>query len=151
MSAERPYCLPGCDRLDGHDGRDPGACMQGGAPLHECILPRLPGCNRLDEHECGPLCDGRMIELVPVKILSWARQEADWAALGACSRQPSWAAGFGTPCSICHHAWYLHLGCDFCVACRTDIMGRELMSRQVLPGPAGEILRGPAHDGPATA
>ncbi len=28
-----PYCLPGCDRLDGHDGRDPGACMGGGAVL----------------------------------------------------------------------------------------------------------------------
>ena len=26
----RPYCLPGCDRLDGHDGRDPGACMRDG-------------------------------------------------------------------------------------------------------------------------
>lgn len=23
----RPHCLPGCNRLDGHDGRDPGACM----------------------------------------------------------------------------------------------------------------------------
>ena len=23
----RPHCLPGCDRLDGHDGRDDGACM----------------------------------------------------------------------------------------------------------------------------
>lgn len=29
----RPHCLPGCDRLDGHDGRDPGACMSGGIPL----------------------------------------------------------------------------------------------------------------------
>jgi hypothetical protein len=24
---ERPHCLPGCKRIDGHDGRDPGACM----------------------------------------------------------------------------------------------------------------------------
>lgn len=24
---ERPWCLPGCNRLDGHDGRDAGACM----------------------------------------------------------------------------------------------------------------------------
>lgn len=29
----RPYCLPGCDRLDGHDGRDPGACMRDGTVL----------------------------------------------------------------------------------------------------------------------
>jgi len=21
------HCLPGCERIDGHDGRDPGACM----------------------------------------------------------------------------------------------------------------------------
>ena len=30
---ERPYCLPGCDRLDGHDGRDAGACMRDGEVL----------------------------------------------------------------------------------------------------------------------
>lgn len=30
----RPYCLPGCNRLDGHDGRDAGACMgEGGEVL----------------------------------------------------------------------------------------------------------------------
>ncbi len=29
----RPHCLPGCGRLDGHDGRDPGACMKDGAVL----------------------------------------------------------------------------------------------------------------------
>ena len=30
------HCLPGCDRLDGHDGRDPGACMANGlGPLRE--------------------------------------------------------------------------------------------------------------------
>lgn len=29
----RPYCLPGCDRLDGHDGRDAGACMTAGEVL----------------------------------------------------------------------------------------------------------------------
>jgi hypothetical protein len=29
----RPHCLPGCGRLDGHDGRDPGACMKDGAEL----------------------------------------------------------------------------------------------------------------------
>ena len=29
----RPHCLPGCDRLDGHDGRDAGACMAGGTVL----------------------------------------------------------------------------------------------------------------------
>ena len=26
----RAWCLPGCDRLDGHDGRDTGACMKNG-------------------------------------------------------------------------------------------------------------------------
>lgn len=31
--AVRPWCLPECDRLDGHDGRDPGACMKGAAEL----------------------------------------------------------------------------------------------------------------------
>ena len=39
----RPHCLPGCDRLDGHDGRDPGACMSGGIPLdtpkHDHVRP----------------------------------------------------------------------------------------------------------------
>jgi len=29
----RPHCLPGCNRLDGHDGRDPGACMGEGGVL----------------------------------------------------------------------------------------------------------------------
>ena len=31
--AGRSYCLPGCDRLDGHDRRDPGACMRAGTVL----------------------------------------------------------------------------------------------------------------------
>lgn len=30
---DRPCCLPGCDRLDGHDGRDAGACMKDGEVL----------------------------------------------------------------------------------------------------------------------
>lgn len=30
---ERPYCLPGCDRFDGHDGRDAGACMGPGGEV----------------------------------------------------------------------------------------------------------------------
>ena len=30
---EARHCLPGCDRLDGHDGRDPGACMRAGAAI----------------------------------------------------------------------------------------------------------------------
>ena len=29
----RPHCLPGCDRLDGHDGRDDGACMGPGGVI----------------------------------------------------------------------------------------------------------------------
>ena len=29
----RLYCLPGCERIDGHDGRDAGACMAGGTVL----------------------------------------------------------------------------------------------------------------------
>jgi hypothetical protein len=29
----RPHCLPGCDRHDGHDGRDLGACMHGGKAM----------------------------------------------------------------------------------------------------------------------
>lgn len=30
----RPYCLPGCNRLDGHDGREPWACIgEGGEVL----------------------------------------------------------------------------------------------------------------------
>jgi hypothetical protein len=31
--APRSYCLPGCNRLDGHDGRMPGACMENGTVL----------------------------------------------------------------------------------------------------------------------
>jgi hypothetical protein len=33
MIPDRPFCLPGCNRLDGHDGRDYGACMKDGKPL----------------------------------------------------------------------------------------------------------------------
>lgn len=29
----REHCLPGCDRLDGHDGRDREACMRGGVVM----------------------------------------------------------------------------------------------------------------------
>ena len=29
----RPHCLPGCNRLDGHDGRDDGACMGPGSEV----------------------------------------------------------------------------------------------------------------------
>lgn len=30
----RPWCLPGCERIDGHDGRDSGACTgEGGVVL----------------------------------------------------------------------------------------------------------------------
>jgi hypothetical protein len=29
----RPYCLPGCRWLDGHDGREPGTCMGEGGVL----------------------------------------------------------------------------------------------------------------------
>jgi hypothetical protein len=38
----RPHCLPGCERLDGHDGRDPGACMKDGAELapEQVTIPR---------------------------------------------------------------------------------------------------------------
>jgi hypothetical protein len=38
---QRPRCLPGCDRLDGHDGRDAGACMKDGAELRPAPLRRL--------------------------------------------------------------------------------------------------------------
>ena len=31
---DRPYCLPGCNRLDGHDGTNVGACMSGGRVLY---------------------------------------------------------------------------------------------------------------------
>jgi hypothetical protein len=48
MTLDRPYCLPGCDRLDGHDGRDAGACMRDGKVLEPGPLdlvhrhPRIP-------------------------------------------------------------------------------------------------------------
>jgi len=35
----REHCLPGCDRLDGHDGRDPGACMRDGEVLLSTASP----------------------------------------------------------------------------------------------------------------
>jgi hypothetical protein len=37
---DRPYCIPGCDRLDGHDGHDFGACMRNGKALcRYCSAP----------------------------------------------------------------------------------------------------------------
>ena len=33
VSLAREWCIPGCDRLDGHDGRDTGACMRNGEVL----------------------------------------------------------------------------------------------------------------------
>jgi hypothetical protein len=145
-SPPRPYCLPGCDRLDDHDGRNTGACMKDG----RVIYPRAPGCGRLDEHECGPTaCAGSFEPVTPVasrpamRVLPWARAEADWAALGACNRQPSVNDRFSSPCGTCRHSWYLHLGSDFCIGCQVRIMGRELMSRQVHPSWADPLARPP--------
>lgn len=36
---ESRHCLPGCDRVDGHDGRELGACMRNG----EAIVARGTG------------------------------------------------------------------------------------------------------------
>jgi hypothetical protein len=33
ITRARPNCLPGCDRLDEHDGHDPEACMRDGEVL----------------------------------------------------------------------------------------------------------------------
>ena len=42
-SLPRPTCLPGCNRIDGHDGRDEDACMRDGAPLKPSVFPVVPG------------------------------------------------------------------------------------------------------------
>lgn len=48
-AAQRPYCLSGCDRLDYHDGRDPGACMTNGRSLMPLPTPiRMPPGFRSD-------------------------------------------------------------------------------------------------------
>jgi len=39
------HCLPDCDRLDGHDGRDAGGCMAGGAVLPPGA-PMPPWCGQ---------------------------------------------------------------------------------------------------------
>lgn len=43
----RPHCLPGCKRIDGHDGRDLGACL--GADGEMLWAPDVipPWCYRL--------------------------------------------------------------------------------------------------------
>jgi len=45
---DRPHCLPGCNRLDGHDGHDTGACMMDGRVLYPgppsgMEIPDFPG------------------------------------------------------------------------------------------------------------
>ena len=64
----RPHCLPGCNRIDGHDGRDVDACMRDGAPLnpsasfqfcrvywgsHGCDLERGHAEHDGTPHDCG--------------------------------------------------------------------------------------------------
>ncbi len=60
----REHCLPGCDRLDGHDGRDAGACMRGGAVLNVPLTRE----NRYRRLSLGIVSDGddgsRIMELV---------------------------------------------------------------------------------------
>ena len=66
--AARPYCLPGCERIDGHDGRDPEACMGPGIALdpsrsflycrvfwgsHGCDLERGHLERDGTPHDCG--------------------------------------------------------------------------------------------------
>ena len=64
----RQHCLPGCNRVDGHDGRDEGACMRDGAVLkpgasfewcrvywgsHGCDLERGHVERDGTAHDCG--------------------------------------------------------------------------------------------------
>ena len=134
----RPHCLPGCDRLDGHDGRDEGACMHAGVVLSQHLRY---GCERLDEHEPGPdSCGSAGAPYARPAVHHTTRplrmpQAANWHNLGACWRQPPYGEALGGPCGVCRHAWYMHLGFEFCAGCRVDIMDRELMTTMVeVPG-----------------
>jgi hypothetical protein len=90
---DRPYCLPGCNRLDGHDGRDAGACMgpggnalwgvytydgplgfppdtvvvYGGAPFPETVTPSwTPFRDRIPRAtRCYRLASGAMVHVKP--------------------------------------------------------------------------------------
>lgn len=47
----RPHCLPGCDRLDGHDGRESGTCMRNGTVISTGLPPNIgmpPGFRKED-------------------------------------------------------------------------------------------------------
>jgi hypothetical protein len=67
-SLPRSNCLPGCNRLDGHDGRDQGACMRDGTVMdpgksfewcriywgsHGCDLERGHVERDGTPHDCG--------------------------------------------------------------------------------------------------
>lgn len=91
--ALRPRCFPGCSRLDGHDGRDAGACMKDGAVL--CLPPEgdLAGAIR------QALTSFIACELhVHVSVNHWLTQEidppappgpADFYGTGVVSRLPA--------------------------------------------------------------
>jgi hypothetical protein len=87
------HCLPGCDRLDGHDGRDAGACMgAGGGVLYPGPLDlehrhpdipvnvparRVPGEPGVCEGAIGPLAQTGVFiyDMVPPK---WPDDAVPW-------------------------------------------------------------------------
>lgn len=74
----RPYCLPGCNRLDGHDGREPGTCMgEGGEVLKAGPLdlvhrhPDIPVAVPLRNAHAGVLMFG-------ADLPAWDLRPAPW-------------------------------------------------------------------------
>jgi hypothetical protein len=52
----RKHCVIGCDRLDGHDGRDAGACMENGSAIYR-PWDTLPDGSVIGETTAGELSD----------------------------------------------------------------------------------------------
>jgi hypothetical protein len=79
---DRPYCLPGCNRLDGHDGRDIGACMGAGGRV---LYP-------------GPLDLTRRHPDIPVNVPLRRRYTVEDAAeaILAAESAPRYSPYFGT-------------------------------------------------------
>ena len=102
---DRSHCLPGCDRIDGHDGRDFGACMRDGHALCTyCGGPLSTGGHYRVHgrmHEGGPhvnaSCGGPVPWAVNIPERSKRYTIADAAdAMLAAALAPRYSPYFGT-------------------------------------------------------
>jgi hypothetical protein len=130
---DRPHCLPGCDRLDGHDGRDFGVCMRDGHALcRYCGGPLSTGSHYREHgrmYENGPVEDkscGGPLDLthrhpdIPVNVPVRKRYTIEDAAeaMLAAALAPRYSPYFGTRppppplpsrCYQCEYGFTVHI------------------------------------------